>query len=79
MTTRIQKWGNSLAVRIPRSVASETALEENATVDLIVKDGVICVVPLRRKMSLQSLLDGITEENIHHEVSTGEPAGNEAW
>lgn len=79
MTTRIQKWGNSLAVRIPRAIAEETSLEENVTVELTVKDGVLCVTPRRRRITLESLLEGITEDNLHHEASTGTPMGNEIW
>ena len=79
MTTKIQKWGNSLAVRIPRTVAEETHLAEDVAVDLTVKDGVLCVTPRSRKITLHALLEGITEENLHREVSTGSPVGNEAW
>ena len=79
MTTRIQKWGNSLAVRIPRSVAEETQLAENVAVDLTVKEGVLCVTPHRKRITLDSLLEAITEDNLHGEVSTGSRVGNEAW
>ena len=79
MTTRIQKWGNSLAVRIPRALAEETSLDENVTVELTVKDGVLCVAPARKKITLESLLEGVTDENLHREVRTGSPVGNETW
>jgi antitoxin MazE len=79
MQTRIQKWGNSLAVRIPKALAEETLLKEDSTVDLTVEAGVLCVTPRRRKITLRSLLDGITKDNLHHEVSTGDRMGNEAW
>ena len=79
MQTKIQKWGNSLAVRIPKAIAEETLLKENSTVELTVEAGVLCVTPRRRKMTLRALLDAITEDNIHDEVSTGKPVGKEAW
>jgi antitoxin MazE len=80
MKTRIQKWGNSLALRIPRPFAEETSLTENAAVDLSVRGGKLVVVPVREEeLSLDELVAQITPENRHEEVGTGEAVGNEAW
>lgn len=80
METRVQKWGNSLAVRIPKAFAEETFLSEDSTVEMTVQEGALVIVARRKhKVTLEKLLSGITRENLHSEVSTGEPAGNEAW
>jgi antitoxin MazE len=79
MKTTIQKWGNSLAVRIPRPFAEEIHLEENTTVDLTIRAGKLVIVPAAPTMTLESLVEQITEENRHDEIGTGLGVGNEAW
>ena len=80
MQTRIQKWGNSLGLRIPRSLAAEAQVEEGATVDLSVENGRLLVRPLRvRRYSLNVLLRRVSRRNLHGEVSTGRAVGHEAW
>lgn len=80
MKTRIQKWGNSLAVRIPRPFAEEVSLEENAAVDITVRGGKLVLAPIAdEELTLDALVDQITAENRHDEVSTGEAVGNEVW
>jgi antitoxin MazE len=80
MRTRIQKWGNSLAVRIPKVFAQEVHLTENAAVDVTVRNGKLVVAPIAEpELSLSQLVGGITPRNQHGETSTGGPVGNEAW
>lgn len=80
MQTKIQKWGNSLGLRIPRSFAAEAQVTEGATVDLSVENGRLLVRPLRaRKYVLGDLLKKVTPRHMHREVSTGEAVGREAW
>jgi antitoxin MazE len=80
MQTKIQKWGNSLGLRIPRSFAVEAQVEEGATVDLSIEDGRLLVRPLRvRKYSLSALLRKVSRRKLHGEVSTGKAVGREAW
>jgi antitoxin MazE len=80
MTTRVQKWGNSLAIRIPKACADEIKLKCNSEVDVTVRDGVLTVSPVaRQKYTLEELLAGITEENRHTEIDTGPSVGNETW
>ena len=80
MVTTVQKWGNSLAVRIPRSVAADVRLRAGKAVDLTVEDGRIVVAPTRgRKYTLKGLLMGVTERNRHGESDTGAPVGRESW
>ena len=80
MQTKIQKWGNSLGLRIPRSFAAEVQVEEGSAVDLSVKNGNLLVRPVRtRKYLLRELLKGIRFQNLHGEVPTGEAVGRESW
>ena len=80
MKTRIQKWGNSLAVRIPRPFAEETNLREDSTVDVSLRNGKLVVVPIvEPSPSLEDLVKRITPRNRHGETETGGPVGNETW
>lgn len=80
MKTRIQKWGNSLALRIPRPFAEESNLHEDSAVDVSVRNGKLVVVPIAEpEFTLDQLVEQITPENRHDEVEAGGPVGNEAW
>jgi len=80
MEARIQKWGNSLAVRIPKPFAAEVGLEADARVELSLQDGRIVIAPPARPIfALAGLLAGIYKSNLHREVSTGGRQGNESW
>jgi len=80
MNTRIQKWGNSLGLRIPKSLAEEAGVEAGSEVELSVKDGQLVVTPTRRrKYRLRDLLRKVTPENVHDEIDTGGPVGREGW
>lgn len=80
MQTKIQRWGNSLGLRIPRSFAQEAGVGAGSEVDLSIRDGDLVVKPARRrKYRLKDLLRKITAKNVHAEVDTGGPVGKEAW
>ncbi len=80
MLAKVQKWGNSLSLRIPKAFAAEAAVEEGCTVDISVGDGKIIVKPVRaRTFQLQDLLSEVTRENLHGEVDVGAPQGRESW
>jgi antitoxin MazE len=80
METRVQKWGNSLAVRIPRALAEELGLTENVPVHLLLRDKELVIVPVHSPaLSLEALLEQVTETIRHGEVYTGAPVGGEAW
>jgi antitoxin MazE len=80
MRSRVQKWGNSLALRIPKSFADEMGLEKNSSVELMLKEGTLVVSPAaEQRWSLEELLAGVTEENIHHEWETSSEEGEEIW
>lgn len=80
MRVRVQKWGNSLALRIPKSFAAETDLESGSQVDLTLEGGRLIITPQPEPgIRLQDLLAEITPENLHTEVDVGAPVGGEAW
>jgi antitoxin MazE len=80
MKARVQKWGNSLGIRIPKVLAQEVALETDSEVDLSTQDGTIIISPITQKTaSLRQLLSKITEANLHGEIATGKVEGREAW
>ncbi len=78
MESKIQKWGNSLAVRIPKVFAEEAGLEENCKVDMSFIDGRIVINSKSKfKFDLDDLLVQVTPENIHSEIDTGSEVGSE--
>ena len=80
MRTRVQKWGNSLALRIPKSFAAEIGLRKEAPVEISLADGELIIRPITEsKLTLKQLLARVTKENLHHEVDTGPAVGKEAW
>jgi antitoxin MazE len=80
MQTRIQKWGNSLALRIPSAFAEEIGLAENSLVNLSLKEGGLVITAASgEKWSLTELLLRVTDENRHREWETGAPGGSERW
>lgn len=79
MQLAIAKWGNSLALRLPRHVAKDANLTEGAPVELTVRDGTVVVTPVRKKYRLDDLLAQMNENNKHAETDWGEPQGDEVW
>ena len=80
MQTRIQKWGNSLAVRIPKAFVKEAHVAYGTPVDLSVVEGKIVIDPhTQPEYRLEDLLKGINKKNIHAEVETGDAVGREVW
>jgi len=77
MQTVVQKWGNSLGIRIPSHYVKEFHLKNGASVDIIEKNGTIVIVP--PKTTLDSLLSKVSEENIHDPIETGVSLGSEEW
>ena len=76
--TRLQKWGNSLAVRIPSDIVRQLKLEKGSELTIEIKEDVILVKPARES-KLEDLIDQITQDNLHREVDWGTREGNEAW
>ena len=79
MQTRIQKWGNSLALRIPKSLAAESHLEQETLVDVTLQETRLVVTPVETELTLDQLVARITPENRHGEQDFGLPVGREVW
>lgn len=80
MLTKVQKWGNSLALRIPKAFAVDAQLEKDSFVEISIVKGKIIITPiLAPSWMLDELLAGITKDNLHNEVGTGFAVGNEVW
>ena len=80
MRIKIKKWGNSLALRIPKAFAFQSGIHEDEYVKLAIKDDKIIIEPDReRKYSLKELVSGIKKLNIHDEIKSGKRVGNEVW
>ena len=77
MQTVVQKWGNSLGLRIPSLWAKDNNVRSGSKIEVIVEKGKITILPLKK--SLDDMLAMVTPENIHSEVSTGNAIGNEEW
>jgi antitoxin MazE len=79
MKSKVQKWGNSLALRIPRSFAAETGLRKESGIEISLDDGRIIITPERKSPTLRQLLAGVNKNNLHGETDTGAARGNEIW
>ena len=78
MKTAVRRWGNSLALRIPRTYAQETRISEGSEVELTLKSGALVVkVVARKRHSLSDLLKRVTPSNRHETVETGKAIGLE--
>lgn len=74
---QVKKWGNSLGIRIPKTVSDELMLREDSEVYLYVENDRLIIEPKRK--SLQALVGDITEDNVHSEIEFGKSEGGEAW
>jgi antitoxin MazE len=80
MITRVQKWGNSLGLRIPKSFAKEALIEAGSLIDLTLEQGKLTVTSLTPPAYLlDDLLARVTRDNLPGEVDWGAPAGREVW
>lgn len=80
MQTRVQRWGNSLALRIPKALADEAGLKDGSAVHLTLRDKQLVIEALvQEPLILDNLLAQITADNLHREVDTGPAVGGEVW
>lgn len=80
METHLRKWGNSLAVRIPKLLAAQLGLVNHSLIEFSLRGQELVITPARRtNLKLSDLLAGVTEENLHEAIDTGPAAGREAW
>ena len=79
MKTKIQKWGNSLGVRLPKSIAEQKSLKEGLGVSVLIKNNQIVIEPVEEETSLENLLAAVSVKNLHNETDWSEARGNEIW
>ena len=80
MKTKVKKWGNSLALRIPKVLTEQIAISADTPVEMtIVNEQIVISLLPKPEFTLDELLDGITEDNLHQEIDTGDAVGNETW
>lgn len=78
MRVNIQQWGNSLAIRIPKSFAEQTAIKLGSPVDLFIDGGRLIIEPIvEKKYELKDLVSQINETNLHKEYFCDQPKGKE--
>jgi antitoxin MazE len=77
METIVQKWGNSLGIRIPAAYAKELNLKKGSTVEINEEGGKIVIYPSRE--NLEDMLDRVTADNMPEIVETEESVGREEW
>ena len=77
MQTHIQKWGNSLGIRIPMKFSHHLKLKAGSLVNVMIEDHRLVILPQR--YTLEEMLTGITVDNHHHETLAGNPTGQEEW
>ena len=78
MKTKIQKWGNSLGVRLPKSITEQKALQEGTGVTVLLQNDQIVIEP-EKEASLGQLLASVTPANLHTETDWQSPQGQEVW
>lgn len=79
MPLRVARWGNSLALRLPKLIAEQAGLDEGTAIEVTVDDGKLVVTAARSGPTLEELVAGITPENRHGETDWGRPVGREEW
>jgi antitoxin MazE len=77
MLAKTVKWGNSLALRIPKPIAREFGIEENTPVDISYRKNEIVITPVKTVYRLVDLLAKVSSTNLHHEVEMSVPLGRE--
>jgi antitoxin MazE len=79
MVAKIQRWGNSLAVRIPNTIAKDLHISQGSQIELKQLDDKIIIAPKQDKPNLKAMLARITKSNRHPEINTHKVVGNENW
>jgi antitoxin MazE len=84
MKVAFQKWGNSLALRVPKAFADEIGASDGRAAEMTVSNGKLVIEITRtqrrrRRYALEELVAGIKPGNRHEEIDWGPPVGNEVW
>lgn len=76
---RVQMWGNSLAIRIPKAFADEIRLSKNSAVEISLKNGMLEFEPILEEVNFDRLLEKVNEDNMHALIDFGMQRGKEVW
>jgi len=80
MRANVQTWGNSLALRIPKPLADQAKITQGSLVEIKLVDNVLHIESIApQEYTLEALLEGVTQDNLHEEVDTGDAQGKEVW
>lgn len=80
VTKKAQKWGNSIGIRIPKNMADSLHIEDDTNVAIKIEDGRLIIKPqIKEDLSLEEMLEKVTEENKHGEIDFGSPVGRELF
>ena len=77
MQAVVQKWGNSLGLRIPSIWAKDNQIKNGSKIEVIAEKGRMIILP--QKKSLEDMMEQVTDQNLHAEIETFEAAGKEEW
>ena len=80
MKTKVARWGNSLALRLPKQLTTSYNISEGCDVEIVEEAAGLLVKPVsKRKFQLDDLLNGVTKKNLHGEITSDGPRGREIW
>ncbi|ROL62444.1 AbrB/MazE/SpoVT family DNA-binding domain-containing protein [Bacteroidetes/Chlorobi group bacterium ChocPot_Mid] len=80
METISKKWGNSLGIRLPKVMAEHLNINDGSLLELRLEKDYIKIIPIKKqKIKLKDLLSMVNKNNIHNDIETGPPIGNEVW
>ena len=82
MLTRVQRWGNSQGIRLPKKVLSQAEIAVGEEVDVKVENHRIVVEApqrVRGRYRIEDLAARMPEGYSPSEEDWGEPIGREVW
>lgn len=79
VTQDLQKWGNSTGIRLPKKVIDAAQLKPKQTLSITLQGRSILLTPVKKDtdFTLDTMLEGVTAENVHSEVDWGADVGSE--
>ncbi len=75
----LARWGNNLAIRLPKATVQALGVSDGAEISLRVEDGALIAKPIRTRPRLEDLVRKITPRNVHKATDWRQPVGREAW
>lgn len=77
MQSHVQKWGNSLGIRIPAQFSKQLSLKKGSAIKIDIEGDHLVIRP--HAYDLQEMVDAITDENKYEAISDYTPVGKEIW